>query len=267
MMEVEIEAGEKSPSDPTYATAMRQWSVHQSVMKNPDTEATKTAMALNTPKAPPAGGTTSTAKSDTPGAATPAALTATTTPMTMTISEGAHGVGSSRVSMDAPVLERLSQSVTRLERMMVLNGWAQPKLPNPLNELHYLKGQMAVEQFDQTVRETYEREIKKYLSAARHQARMSNTPAYLPGLLDGLDSLRSTPQSAQLMWTIKETYDFVLRSYIKLLDPIDTEATTPRKRKRDEAAAVAVKEDGAANDDDEDEDMQEENKETEGVDV
>ena len=105
---------------------------------------------------------------------------------------------------------------------------------------------MTATHFDVNVRETYQREIGKYLTAARHQARHSNAPAHLPQLLDGLDTLRNTTQPTQLAWSIKETYDFVLRAYLQLLEPPPSsssaqhEATPARKRKREGSLSPAV---------------------------
>ena len=240
MMEREIESGEKSPSDPIYSKAMRQWSVHQSVMKNPELELVKLKMPNESLK--------------TPAVTTPAPM-APPANATATTGSGA----SSGKSSDVLQVERLRKSVVRLERMMVRNGWAQPQLPSPLNELHYLKEQMSATHFDINVRETYQPEIQKYLTAARQQAIHSNAPGHLPGLLDGLDALRSTDQPSQLAWTIKETYDFVLRAYLKLLEPPSTVEQTPRKRKREEpppapAPEVTITEPKSKEDEDKEED-------------
>uniref|UniRef100_A0A7S3LA76 Uncharacterized protein n=1 Tax=Amphora coffeiformis TaxID=265554 RepID=A0A7S3LA76_9STRA len=154
-------------------------------------------------------------------------------------------------------LERLRKTVLRFERTLSLNGWAQAKLPSPLNELHYLKEQMPANQFDLTVRETYQREIAKYLVAARHQARHSNVPTHLPGILDGLDVLRTSPQPMQLSWSLKETYDFVLRAYLQLLEPSPFTATaeSARKRKRDEAGSEKKDDEGEKDEESKDEEM------------
>lgn len=220
-MESEIESGQKSPSDPIYSRAMRQWSVHQTVMKNPEAEKHHKSPADAT-------------------LATGAAAHATAVAASAVMMPSASAFVSTEFE-----LERIRKSFLRLERMMVANGWAQPKLPSPLNELHYLKEQMTASYFDINVRETYQREITKYLAAARHQARHSNSPAHLPQLLDGLDTLRNTAQPSQLNWSIKETYDFVLRAYLRLLDPSSSLAThameaTPRKRKREGLATPAA---------------------------
>ena len=222
-MEAEILSGYKSPSDPIYSRAMRQWSVHQSVMKNPEVEIAK-HKPLEAASAKATGPSSS--------------QTTTTSPGVLMNPTSASTFVTTEFEM-----ERIRKSVLRLERMMVLNGWAQPKLPSPLNELHYLKEQMTATHFDVNVRETYQREISKYLTAARHQARHSNAPAHLPQLLDGLDALRNTLQPPQLNWTIKETYDFVLRAYLRLLEPTSTTThteATPRKRKREGSASPAV---------------------------
>lgn len=227
LMEVEIESGEKSPSDPIYSTAMRQWSVHQSVMKDPEGEVAKhRASAVHTPKA--------SSSAQTPAAAAAAAVAAANNNNNVNATSSPVPTAYATSEFE---LERIRKSVLRLERTMVLNGWAQPKLPSPLNELHYLKEQIPANQFDLTVRETYEREIIKYLTAARHQARHSNAPAHLPGILDGLDALRTSPQPMQLSWSLKETYDFVLRAYLQLLEPSDP-PTSARKRRRDDTEAV-----------------------------
>jgi len=247
-MELEIESGEKSPSDPIYSTAMRQWSVHQSVMKNNEEDGGKykPPSSVHTPKVSLNVDTPGTAVTNHAAAAASASASAGSSPPTTYATTEAE-------------LERIRKTVLRLERTMVLNGWAQPKLPSPLNELHYLKEQMPANQFDLTVREIYQREITKYMLAARHQARHSNAPAHLPGILDGLDALRTSPQPMQLSWSLKETYDYVLRAYLKLLEPSPaTESASARKRKRDETASNGKETSGEKKDDDEKEEINEE---------
>ena len=224
MMESEIESGEKSPSDPIYSKAMRQWSIHQSVMKHPDIEMVK--------HKPSAAAAASDSTSPRAGTGTPTAATAASVPSV--------AIPTSHMELD-----RIRKSILRLERTLVSNGWAHPKLPSPLNDLQYLKEQMTTAHFDIHVRPLYEREIGKYLTSARHQARHSTAPAHLPALLDGIDCLRSTDQPSQMLWTLKETYDFVLRAYLALLEdrnPVGGAGLTaggvggPRpKRKRDDS--------------------------------
>lgn len=193
-MEMELESGDKSRSDPIYSMALRQYRRYNSVLSNPELESNRPF-----PSTDPSNSRTANTEPPPP-------------------------------QPELTEMDRMRKSLLRLERMMTQNGWAQPKLPSPLNELQHLKEQMTQQQFDTSVRPTYEREIGKYLTGVHTQARFSNSPAYLPGVLDGIDVLRYTPQPSAVAWTLKSTYDYVLNKYMKLLNGTDTSEARKRKR-------------------------------------
>jgi len=237
-MQGEVTLGIKSEQHPIYRMAIKQWKNHQTVMKDksklpqPVQLAAAIAQTARANAANEAGmegegdqnddrprkkTRLTDARRGGPKAASPDSPSRT----------GPISSQQRIVAMPEELVEAWQNSLSRLESMLTASGLLQPKLPSPLYELHRLKTQMALTEFDAKVRTTYEKEIGRYLAHCSAQCRNASQPGYLPQILEGLEILRQTPQSAAIRKSIDFSHKSALTKYLKLVNR-DNAAAVPK---------------------------------------
>ncbi|KAL7576264.1 hypothetical protein ACA910_018092 [Epithemia clementina (nom. ined.)] len=238
-MQGEVTLGVKSDAHPIYRTALKQWKLHQSVMRD-KTKAVSTPTTAAGPANREGGGDTSDQEmADTPAAqqrprkkakstgesrkSTATATPAVTTPVepeVQVINTAASSTPANLanlVTMPGEMMESWMKSLSRLELMLTASGLLPQRLPSPLYELHRLKIQIPEAEFDNKARNIYDKEIGRYLAHVTAQCRTSSQPGYLPHLLEGVDVLRRSPQSPAVKKSLDYTHKTLMSKYLKLI--------------------------------------------------
>ena len=217
--------GVKSEAHPIYRMALKQWKLHQSVMKDK-------SKALLTPNAAALAEGGDISDQDLEDVQRPRKKPRSS------ISEVRKGAAEAEqqvvdqpqniVTMPVEMMDTWMKTLTRLEIMLTAGGFLQPKLPSPLYELHRLKAQMLESEFDSKVGPLYEQEIGRYLAHITAQCRTCAQPGYLPHLLDGVDMLRQSPQPPAVKKSLDYAHKTILAKYLKLITKESEPPTIPK---------------------------------------
>lgn len=217
-MQSEVTLGVKSEAHPIYRTALKQWKLHQSVVKERDNEK-KAAAAAAVPPTP----LEETGMSDGEGDddhQRPRKKSRQSE--ARRIANGPDNVEPNNttqnmVAVPFEMMDSWQRSLSRLENMLTACGLLQQKLPSPLYELHRLKTQMPEADFDSKVLPAYEQEIGRHLAQVTAHCRTTSQPGILPHLIEGIEVLRQSPQSAAMKKSLDYTHKTALTKYLKLI--------------------------------------------------
>ena len=213
-----------SHTHPLYALAMKQLAEYRAVAKNPDRK--RQSMAPS----PYPNIINNTGMSGAPGVAMAALATKKarvelTTAASSLLASTGQGLGT------LPVAQRQSQtaesiltqvliSLKRIEAVAYNTG--PPKLPSPLFELHrILVGGMLDDPSNyQILTPYYNKCLAAFLRVVQQQADNATTPGLLPGVLEGLELLmRHDGHDVDIKKGLQYTYNYVLKIYLKLIEP------------------------------------------------
>jgi hypothetical protein len=138
----------------------------------------------------------------------------------------AQGFGNAMfpVASSHAVESHLSQMLVSIQRMEQVACYTTgpPKLPSPLAEMHRIMigGMLDDSTNVQLLTPFYNKCLAAFMRVAQEQADNCTSAGLLPGVLEGLELLmQHNHEDENMKKGIQYTYTYVLKAYIKLIEP------------------------------------------------